>query len=267
MTTPPSFPAGAGMVTLAYDLLPSGTTFNPPATIRIKYDQTLIPASVAETDLQIAYYDSSVSAWSTVPVSSIDTTGHFIYAQIGHFTPYAVTYGVKAVTPAPAPAPTTPIPPATTTPPVITTKPPETTTTTAPPIITTPIVAPRPATFEPASLIISPSTVKPGETVSVSLKITNTGDVPGTDIIGLRVNNLAVESKDITLAGGVSTVVTFTTSNQLAGKYTVTIAGLNGDFTVSKNATPGWFWLVAAGAFVLGIILAVGLVLLRERKT
>ena len=93
MTTPPSFQSNAGMITLAYDLTPTGCKFNSSATIRFSYDPTLIPAGVAPASLQIAYYDSTSSSWITLP-STIDNSNHFISAQITHFTQYAVTYGV-----------------------------------------------------------------------------------------------------------------------------------------------------------------------------
>jgi hypothetical protein len=150
---------------------------------------------------------------------------------------------------------------------ITTTPSPATTTSTRPITSTTPVVTTRPATFDPSSLIINPGKVKPGEKVNISIKITNNGDITGTDEISLRVNNLIVESKDVTLAGGESTVVTFTTNSTSIGKYTIGIAGLNGNFTVSKSTTPGWLWPSAIGAFTLGIILAVGFGLLRKAKT
>jgi hypothetical protein len=100
MTTSSAFQTSAGRVSLVYDCTPSGTTFNPPAIIRLSYDPTLVPAGIAETSLQIAYYDNSTSTWITLP-STVDNVNHIITAQISHFTPYAVTYGVNAVTPAP----------------------------------------------------------------------------------------------------------------------------------------------------------------------
>ena len=270
MTTIPAFTAGAGMVSLPYDCTPSGVTFNPPATIRFSYDPALIPAGVAETSLQIAYYDSTVNSWITLP-STFDTDSHFIYALITHFTAYAVTYGVKAVTPIPTTTTTTPTTTevvTTTTPPSSTTTslPPKTTTTSLPPVTTTPVITQHPSTFEASSLLINPSTVKPDENVDIHLKITNTGDVTGTDTVVLRVNNVIVDSKDITLDGGTSTTITFTTSSKLPGNYTIEASGLKGKFTVSKSATVDWFWLIAIGAFLGGTTLAVSFVMLSKRN-
>ena len=106
VTTPPTFSAGAGMIGFAYDFTPSGTTFSPAATISIRYDPKLIPFGVLETDLQLAYYDSTTSSWITLP-STPETAGFIIDAQTVHFTMYAVTYGVKAVTPVPTTPATT----------------------------------------------------------------------------------------------------------------------------------------------------------------
>jgi hypothetical protein len=104
MTAPPAFPAGSGGITLAYDFTPAGAKFNQPILVRFSYDPDSMPAGVAETSLQIAYYDSNLSDWVPLP-STVDTMDHFICTQTNHFTPYAVTYGVK--TPPPAPTTTT----------------------------------------------------------------------------------------------------------------------------------------------------------------
>jgi hypothetical protein len=249
MTAPPTFQNGAGMVTLAYDFQPSGATFDPLATVTFNYNPISIPTGVAATDLQIAYYDATTTSWTTV-AATVDTASHSISAQITHFTPYAVTYGVNPLTAESTTSTTTTA---------------LTSTTTLPPTTTTPVVTPAPAKFKANSLIVNPSTVKPGEKVNVYLTITNVGDINGTDTVVMKLNNLIVDSKDVNLDGGVSNVVTFSTSSNVSGNYLVEVAGLDGNFTVLKNATSMWFWPVAAGAFVLGIIIVVVLMLLRNK--
>jgi hypothetical protein len=100
MTAPPVFQEGSGMITPAYDCTPAGTTFSPEVTIRFRYDPASIPVGMSEADLQISYYDNTAKTWVTVP-STVNTSLHFVYAQISHFTPYAVTFGVKPVIPVP----------------------------------------------------------------------------------------------------------------------------------------------------------------------
>lgn len=137
MPTSPTFSSESGNVTLAYDFLPSGISFNPAPIVRFSYDPKAIPANLAETSLQIAYFDGILNAWVTIP-STVDTNNKFITAQISHFTPYSVTYGVIAPTPIPTTPTTTPIPiptmtpvstPTQTTPPITTSVLPITTTT------------------------------------------------------------------------------------------------------------------------------------------
>jgi len=255
LTTAPPFQTGAGMVSLAYDFQPSGTTFNQPATATFRYDPTLIPAGVAATSLQISYFDNTESSWIAVP-ATVDTTSHTISAQITHFTTYAITYGV------------TPVTQTTTTSTTTTIQTPEATTTTATPVIlTTPVVTSLAATFKADSLTINPGTVKPGENVNIYLTITNTGDITGTDTVVLKINDVTVNSYDITIDGGLSKVVTFNANRSVSGNYLVEVAGLNGNFSVSKSITPVWFWLIGVGAFLLGVALAVIFIMLRNKKS
>ena len=100
MTTPPSFAAGSGIMGFAYDFTPAGATFNPAITVRMPYNPSALPAGVSATSLQMSYYDSTLGAWVTVP-TTVDTVNDFVYGQISHFTPYAITYGVKLVAAAP----------------------------------------------------------------------------------------------------------------------------------------------------------------------
>jgi len=255
LTTAPTFQTGAGMISLAYDFQPSGATFNQSATATFGYDPSLIPAGVAATSLQISYFDNTENSWIAVP-ATVDTTSHTISAQITHFTAYAITYGVTPVTQTTTTSTTTTIP---------TTE--ATTTTTTPAIPTTPVVTSLAATFKADSLIINPGTVKPGENVNIYLTITNTGDITGTDTVELKINGIAVDSNDITIDGGLSKVVTFNASRSMSGNYLVEVAGLNGNFSVSKSITPLWFWLTGVAAFLLGMALAVIFIILRNKKS
>ena len=82
----------------------------------------------------------------------------------------------------------------------------------------------------------------------------------------LKINNVVVDSKNVTLTGGHSTVVTFTNSSKLEGNYNVDVAGLSGNFTISKNLILPWFWPGVAGGLILGVILGVLVGLLKFRK-
>ena len=101
----PAFPTGAGIVSLGYNFLPSDAKISPSPIVRFQYDPTLIPPDVLETSLQIAYFDTIINKWVSLP-SEVDINNHFITTQISYFAFYAVTYGVKNM----AAAPTTVVP-------------------------------------------------------------------------------------------------------------------------------------------------------------
>jgi len=95
-----------------------------------------------------------------------------------------------------------------------------------------------PATFSLSALSISPGEVGIGESITVSVLVTNTGDCTGTYKVTLKLDNAAVTTKEVTLAGGASEKVTFITSTDVAGTYTVTVDGQSGTVVVKAPPAP-----------------------------
>jgi hypothetical protein len=92
-----------------------------------------------------------------------------------------------------------------------------------------------PATLGIDTLVVSPATVNVGEPVSISVNVTNNGDVTGTFDIVLFINsNLGdMRTQTITLAARSSQVVTFTVIENTAGPYNASInQKVNKNFTV-----------------------------------
>ncbi len=100
----------------------------------------------------------------------------------------------------------------------------------------TPVLAP--AAFASSSLSISPLEVDIGQTVTISLLVANTGEEEGSYTVTLKLNGAVEETREITLAGGSSETVTFTTAEDEAGTYSVDVDGLTGSFTVREVAPP-----------------------------
>ncbi len=99
--------------------------------------------------------------------------------------------------------------------------------------------APPAANFTSSKLSISPSEVNIGETVTISVLITNTGDAAGSYKVTLKINGVEEATRDITLNAGASKEVTFTTTaKDVAGSYTVDADGLSGAFTVKEKPAP-----------------------------
>lgn len=95
-----------------------------------------------------------------------------------------------------------------------------------------------PAAFTVGSLSISPSEVSAGELIAISLMVTNTGEVAGNHTATLKINGLIAETVEVTVAGGASETVTFTTSHDETGTHSVDVNGLSGYFTVKEVASP-----------------------------
>jgi len=129
--------------------------------------------------------------------------------------------------------------------------------------------APIPAAFTTSALAISPAEVDVEQSVTISVLVTNTGELSGSYEVTLKVDNIVVDAKYVTLAGGASQTVTFVTAKDAAGTYTAAVDGLSGTFTVKAPTVPvkpglNW-WLIGGIIAVVIIALVVWLVLRRRR--
>jgi len=140
---------------------------------------------------------------------------------------------------------------------------------------------PNPAMFSLGSFTISPDKVTLGESVTISVEVTNTGEEAGNYTVTLKIDGGIKAIKDVTLNAGASEEVTFTTVKDLPGGYAVDVNGLNGTFEVLEEpssapptpptpplaSTSPINWPVLWG--VIGGVVLVGLVifLLARRKT
>jgi hypothetical protein len=95
-----------------------------------------------------------------------------------------------------------------------------------------------PAAFTPGSLVISPTEVDIGETVDVTISVTNTGGVAGSYKVTLKINGVVEATKEVTLNPAASETVTFATAKNVAGSYSVEVDGLKGSFTVKEKPVP-----------------------------
>jgi len=94
----------------------------------------------------------------------------------------------------------------------------------------------RPAAFTVSDLAITPAQVNIGEKVTVSVLVSNTGDLSGSYEVVLKVDDAVTNTQEIDLAGGASQQVTFTTTRDSAGTCTVTIAELSSTFEIREPA-------------------------------
>jgi len=96
---------------------------------------------------------------------------------------------------------------------------------------------PNPSAFSLGSLIISPDKASIGESVTISVEVTNTGGEAGSYTVTLSIDGTVEESQDISISAGDSQQVSFTTVKNLPGGYVVDVNGLNGSFEVVEETT------------------------------
>ena len=125
-----------------------------------------------------------------------------------------------------------------------------------------------PAVFTSSALTISPTEVDIGQSVTIGVTVANTGGVSGSYEVTLKIDNVVVDTKYVTLDGGASQKVTFTATKDAAGTYTVTVDGLSGTFTVKAPIVPvkpgpNW-WLI--GGIIAAVIIIGGLLVLWWRR-
>ena len=99
-----------------------------------------------------------------------------------------------------------------------------------------------PASFELGNLIIEPSTVNEGESITVSVECSNVGGVSGSYDISLMIDGVTEDTSTVTVDAGESITVSFDVSDTLEGTYSVEIDGLTGSYTVEKlqKGIPGY---------------------------
>jgi hypothetical protein len=108
------------------------------------------------------------------------------------------------------------------------------------------------AAFHFANLLVSPTTVDDGESVAISVEVTNTGGLEGSCTVTLLVDDAEETTQELTLASGVSEIVTFSVTRDVAKTYSVRIDTLTGDFTVTAPSSWAFAWVILGG--VLGLL-------------
>jgi hypothetical protein len=130
------------------------------------------------------------------------------------------------------------------------------------------VEAPPPAAFQISSLGISPTEVEIGKGVNLTILVTNTGGQSASYQVILKINGVAEAAKEVILDAGASEQVSFTTSKEAAGTYSVDINGVTGAFEVKQKpvlppAKPINWWLI--GGIIGGVVVVVGLIYLVRR--
>jgi hypothetical protein len=85
------------------------------------------------------------------------------------------------------------------------------------------LVHTRPAGFTIDDLSVTPEEVNLGESISISVLVTNTGDLTGSYEVSLEIDNVVAQIKEVTLDGHDSKTLTFQTVLEVAGEHNISI--------------------------------------------
>ena len=100
------------------------------------------------------------------------------------------------------------------------------------------IPKPSPAKFTVSALSVVPGTCKTGESVTVSVTVTNSGGSKGMYNVVFKVNGTEEAKMGVTLDAGGSQKVSYTLKKDVAGTYSVDVNGLTSSFVVARTVTP-----------------------------
>jgi len=89
-----------------------------------------------------------------------------------------------------------------------------------------------PASFEITNLLVTPSKVNEGETVTVLAQVTNVGGSTGKYDVTLTVDGRVIGMKEVILEPSSTTLVNFALKETLGGEHKVEVNGLQGKFFV-----------------------------------
>lgn len=132
--------------------------------------------------------------------------------------------------------------------------------------------APKPASFAVSKLKVSPTSAKPGEQVTITATVTNSGGTADSYKAVLKINGVNEAEQQVTLGPKEKQEITFTTSKETVGNYS---AAINGESSRFKVSAPGvapwsnWSWPLVggiAGGVLLIIFLIIVLVRLRTYR-
>jgi hypothetical protein len=94
------------------------------------------------------------------------------------------------------------------------------------------VLPPAPAVFSVSQLTVSPPDLLVGQTATVSIQVSNSGEESGDYEVDLKLAGSPVETKQITVAGQSDQVITFNLTQNLPGTYEIAVNGLQGSIRV-----------------------------------
>ena len=114
----------------------------------------------------------------------------------------------------------------------------------------------------PGSLSLDADSVDSGHPITLTVSFTNDGGIDGTRTFKLLIDDEEIETREVAVAAGETTVVDFTFVERGSGTHTASVAGLSTEFSITKPAPMG---LTIALILIFGFVMAGLAVLLYVR--
>jgi len=95
-----------------------------------------------------------------------------------------------------------------------------------------------PAKFTLTNLTINPSNATLGDTVQISVNITDSGDLGGNLTLNFEINNAVKYTENVTVAGNYNQAFSYSDTELQAGNYTVKVGGSIGNLTGMFTINP-----------------------------
>ena len=94
-----------------------------------------------------------------------------------------------------------------------------------------------PASFVTSGLSIEPESAQIGETIAISVEVSNVGGLEGSHLVELKVDGSSEQEREVSLEPEGSETVLFEYSSTASGVFTVDVDGLSSSFTVFEPAS------------------------------
>ena len=122
------------------------------------------------------------------------------------------------------------------------------------------VVAPLEAKLElKRPVTVTPGTVTSGQPVTISVLVTNEGNIEGTIPVRLLIDGALIDTRDVTLGAGESTTVEFAdVVEPVVGTHDVKVNGVPAQFTVTAAPAAGGFPIIVLIVIVVVVLAAVG---------
>jgi hypothetical protein len=238
----PKLPVNTVLAGEAFNITPSGTTFDKPVSFSIGFKVEELPGDFIS--IGMAYYSPDEGWRHLNSIRNQVAGGDRLTSTMSHLTIFAILVEIpeeEIVIPPDGQEPQTPA--------------------TASFVLShLNITTLESKTWNNLSFI-----VRYGEDAEIDLDVTNTGSQTGAYQVFLLLNGERVDTKTVDLNAGETQHVVFNVTGNEPGIYTVRVGELSGEFE-SRIWINWWLMIGFTAAFIVLILLAIYLVRLRARS-